>query len=459
MKKIFLHLYILIALAGCQKQNEWLDIKSNKSDVIPNTIQDFQALLDNTSVMNTSFPSIGLISTDNSNPTDATYQAALNTSERNALKWASDIYEGETTGVNDWVNPYRMIEYANVVLEGIQKINPSQQGLAEYDNVKGSAHFFRAVGHYLIAQLYAKPYVKATATNDLGIPLRLSADVNDKVRRSTNQQTYDQIIDDLNKAVQLLPAQSLYKTRPNQSSAYAYLSKVYLAREEYPLALSAVEKSLTLNSTLLNFNTITSTATYPFPTYQTGNPEIKFYALNISYNVATLSNLIVEPTLYDSYLNNDLRRSLFYRVNTNGTKNFRGRYSGSAQTFGGVGNSELFLIKAECQARAGQINDSMTTLNALMVTRFVTGSYIPYSASTETEALTYILNERRKELPFTGNLRWEDLRRLNRDTRFAKTLARTFSSQTYTLPPNDPRYTFPLIPMELIINGYTQNPR
>jgi starch-binding outer membrane protein, SusD/RagB family len=450
---------ILLTIWGCKKQDEWLDKKSNKADVIPNTLQDFQAILDNTGVMNTSFPAIGMISTDNTVVTDATVQAALNTSERNALKWSPDIYEGETTGVSDWVNPYRMIEYANVVLEGIQKIEQTPQNVADYNNVKGSAHFFRGLGFYLIASLYAKPYVKATATSDLGIPIKLSGDVNEKVGRSTIQQTYERITADLSEAVKLLPATSLFKTRPNRASAFGFLAKAYLSMGEYGLCLSAVEESLKLNNTLLNLNTISSTPTYPFPTYQAGNAEIKFYALTISYNVATLSNMLIDPALYNSYSANDLRRTLFYRTNTDGTRNFRGRYSGAAQNFSGLANNELYLIKAECQVRGGQIADGMVTLNALLTTRFVTNTYQPYSSSNETDALMIILSERRKELPFTGNLRWEDLRRLNQDSRFAKTMSKTIGSQTYTLPANDPRYTFPIIPIEIILNGFTQNQR
>jgi tetratricopeptide (TPR) repeat protein len=458
MKKIILLTYILLALAACKKQDEWLDVKSNKSDVIPNTLKDFQALLDNTNVMN-NLPSMGQIGSDNTSPTDAMLQAAGITSERNAILWAPDIYEDEILPLEDWATAYRMVEYSNIVLEGLKKITPTGQNEAEYNNVYGSALFYRGLAFYSIAQLYAKPYVKSTASTDLGIVIRLAADVNEKSVRSTLQQSYDQIISDFTNAAAKLPLTSIYSTRPNRSTTFAYLSKVYLAMEEYPLALINAEESLKINNTLLNYNTITSTATFPFPTYQSGNPEVKFFAYSISYSVQSLSNMVVEPTLYNSYSNNDLRKTLFYRINADGTKNFKGRYTGNAPLFGGLGNNEVYLIKAECQARAGAYGDSMATLNSLLITRWVTGTYVPYSASNENDALNIILNERRKDLPFTGSLRWEDLRRLNRDPRFAKTLTRTIAGKTYSLPPNDPRYTFPIIPIEIAAYGLQQNPR
>ena len=82
-----------------------------------------------------------------------------------------------------------------------------------------------------------------------------------------------------------------------------------------------------------------------------------------------------------------------------------------------------------------------------------------YANRTALTTLTQILTERRKELVHRG-CRWTDLRRLNMDPRFATTLTRTLLGATYTLPPNDSRYTLQ-IPSYIITasNGsITQNP-
>jgi len=69
-----------------------------------------------------------------------------------------------------------------------------------------------------------------------------------------------------------------------------------------------------------------------------------------------------------------------------------------------------------------------------------------------------ILVERRKELVLR-NVRWFDLRRLNKDPRLAKTLLRKLNGQVYQLPPNDPRYT-QYIPQSVIdLSGIEQNIR
>jgi hypothetical protein len=118
----------------------------------------------------------------------------------------------------------------------------------------------------------------------------------------------------------------------------------------------------------------------------------------------------------------------------------------------------LYLIRAECYARAGNISSAMSDLNTLLKTRWVSGTYTDMTATTADEALGKVLIERRKELLMRGQ-RWTDLRRLNKDSRFAVTLQRVINGTTYTLPPNDLRYTL-LIPYNVIqISGIQQNPR
>ena len=116
------------------------------------------------------------------------------------------------------------------------------------------------------------------------------------------------------------------------------------------------------------------------------------------------------------------------------------------------------MIKAECSARAGNVADAMTYLNTLLRKRYVTGTYVDKTAASADEALRIVLTERRKELLMHGQ-RWSDLRRLNKDPRFAKTITRVVKGQTYTLQPNSLQYTLP-IPDDVISQAPTiiQNP-
>jgi hypothetical protein len=125
--------------------------------------------------------------------------------------------------------------------------------------------------------------------------------------------------------------------------------------------------------------------------------------------------------------------------------------------FSGIATDEIHLIKSECLARLGKKVDAMQVLNHLLQFRWKAGAFIPLTAADSDEALSIILRERRKELPFRG-LRWTDLRRLDKEN-LIPTLTRELDGKQYVLPPGDKRYVLP-IPYDIISQtGMPQNPR
>jgi hypothetical protein len=198
---------------------------------------------------------------------------------------------------------------------------------------------------------------------------------------------------------------------------------------------------------------LNSNANYPIQRF---NPEVIFNS-TFSFGIFNASRLIVEPTFLDSYSEGDYRRKVFFKDNPNGTTTYKGSYNSDKNLFGGLATDELYLIRAECNARIGNITTALTDLNHLLKTRWNL-SYKELNADNAEQVLTFILKERRKELVFRG-LRWQDLRRLNKDNRFATTLTRTLNNQIYTLPPNDKKYVFPIDEMELKLSGIQQNDR
>src|SRR5690606_30279770 len=113
------------------------------------------------------------------------------------------------------------------------------------------------------------------------------------------------------------------------------------------------------------------------------------------------------------------------------------------------------------RARQGEVDLAMKDLNALLRTRWrkVNGvsTYVDQSAADASAALKLILTERRKELLLRG-LCWTDLRRLNLEEPFKKTLSRTIDGKTYKLEPGSFRYTFPIPDEILSKSGMKQNP-
>ncbi|HSC36481.1 MAG TPA: RagB/SusD family nutrient uptake outer membrane protein, partial [Chitinophagaceae bacterium] len=92
----------------------------------------------------------------------------------------------------------------------------------------------------------------------------------------------------------------------------------------------------------------------------------------------------------------------------------------------------------------------------LLAKRYTTNGLVPRVAVNAADALSKVLQERRKELLLRG-LRWTDLRRLNRDPAHATTISHAAGGLTYVLAPASV-YTFP-IPDDIIqLSGIAQNP-
>jgi hypothetical protein len=452
MRTILIYMCCLIFLFACNKQEEWLDVKSNRADVTPTTIKDFQALLDNPDIMNDLHPGMPLASADNYYVLSTTWQADASYA-KNVYNWASGDFYLNASSVTDWAGPYITTEYANIALEGLNKIPQTPENLQVWNNCKGSALFYRAYSFFDLVNTFAKPYNATTAATDLAIPLRLTADVNERSVRASVQETYDRIITDLKEALLLLPATPLYQTRPSTFAANALLARAYLAMGDYVNAGLHADKALAGSYKLIDFNTLSTSVSYPMPTFP-NNPEIIFFTRCNSFTLAS-TNAIADSLLVKSYGVNDLRKNFFYTA----VPAFKGSYTTSSGTFGGLAINEQYLIRAEAAARAGNATNAMQDLSTLLAKRWKANTFVALTATSAANALDQVIAERRKELPFTGILRWIDLRRLNSDSRYALTLTRILNNQTYTLPPNDSRYVLPIPDLEIKMSGIQQNPR
>lgn len=440
----------IASLMSCGE--DFLDRKPNKSIVVPTTLDELQALLDNSRVMNVA-PGIGVLGADNIFMEEDGWEGLINPLERNGYLWARDVFEGQQS-CSDWTVPYEQIFYANAVLEQLENVNVSTAEEVRWQQIRGRALFYRAFAFYELAQLFCAPY-HPDAFNGPGIPLRLTADINAPITRATIQETYDRIVQDLEDAVKLLPVLPEVKTRPAQGTAHALLARVFLAMEDYERAEHHAGKALEINATLVDYNTLNAEAARPFTTF---HDEVVFHSSMVTYRYLNSALTYIVPDLMASYDTDDLRRLVFFQDRGNGRYTFKGSYTGNLTKFGGISNNEVYLIRAECRVRNGDVEGALEYLNALLEKRWLTGTFIPVAEDDPEVLLEIVLLERRKELVYRS-LRWTDLRRLNRDVRFATTLTRTLDATEYSIGPGDPRYVYPIPFQEISLSGIAQNER
>ena len=456
--------WLLLILAGglvgsCHKQ-DFLGKNPNSTLIVPSTLSDFQSLLDNDLVMN-QVPALGEISADNYYMGDDLWQIA-GTRVQNAYLWKPDIFVGQGS-VEDWNFPYQQVYYANVVLDGLGKIKTDNSNLATWNDLKGQALFARAFGLFNVAQLFAPVYDVTSADSDPGVPLRLTEDVQAQVVRSTIKQTYNQITGDLRLAAGLLSSKVLmtFVNRSSRPAALAMLARVYLSMRKYDSAMIYADDALSLSLPLLDYNSLNAGAITPFPRQ---NAEILFQAQFVNYSSSNsqvlaygTTSCFADSTLIKSYDSNDLRLVLYYASVGGPGVGLNGSYTGSIFPFGGLATDELYLIRAECKARKGDTGGAADDLNTLLLKRWKTGKFSNLAFSSSKAALDSVLLERRKEMPFR-NVRWSDLRRLNKESASIM-LTRVTNGLIYTLAPIDKRYVLPIPPDVLQLSGIANNPR
>lgn len=449
---------LLTLLSSACKKSAFLDKKPATNILTPTTLADFQKLLDNAVVLNTT-GGLNQLSADDIAVADTDWPSGSAT-ERNAYIWAKDIYGGDL-GIADWNQLYQQVFYANSVLDGLPQAAGSSTVQGVY--IKGQALFIRAFAFYDLARTFCKPYDAGTAATDLGIPLRLKSGIDQIQQRATLQQSFDQIVSDLSAAAALLPAARPVTNldRSSKIAAYALMARIYLDMRNYAMAENYANQALNLYSTLIDYNTVNVGTGNPF---SVTNDEVIYSATQVNRygNFPATANFSlgkIPAGFIGLYAANDLRLKIFFGKLPDGSYYRKvGYYGIGYYPFTGLATDELYLIKAECLARDGQTNAAMDALNQLLVKRYDKSSaYVPLTAASPPAALTIILSERSKELIWRG-IRWYDLRRLNKEGANI-TLNRTLNGITYTLPPNDNRWVMPIPADEISLSGIQQNPR
>ena len=148
---------------------------------------------------------------------------------------------------NVWTAHYQAINTANTVLEAIEKMGTS----AELNACKGEALVARAYAHFVLVNLFSKPYNPNSSSSDLGIPYMLEpeSELNRKYERGTVAEVYAKINADLSAGLPLIN-DSYYQTPKyhfNKKAAYAFAARFYLYYQQWQKALEAANIVLTTN--------------------------------------------------------------------------------------------------------------------------------------------------------------------------------------------------------------------
>ncbi|MFV0553818.1 MAG: RagB/SusD family nutrient uptake outer membrane protein [Mangrovibacterium sp.] len=158
---------------------------------------------------------------------------ALSGSTTDALMYIYN-YKRQDTGYRKqalWTASYKTIVGCNTIIERAEEGQSD-----EIDHMIGQNYFLRGMVYFYLTNVFGRPYNQSPETN-LGVPLKLTTDVNDQPSRSTVKDCYARVISDLKKASSLMSLE-LTASYGTKEAAQALLSRVYLYMEENDLAIT-----------------------------------------------------------------------------------------------------------------------------------------------------------------------------------------------------------------------------
>lgn len=146
-------------------------------------------------------------------------------------------YNNITTSgrVNDiWSSGYKAIVGCNKVIE----LTTEGESL-DSDQLIGENYYLRGYVYFQLVNVFGRPYVQGTS--NLGVPLKLTSDIDDIPDRNTVGEVYDQIVTDLLKAEALM-SQDKINAYATKEAAQALLSRVYLYMGQNDKAIEYADK-------------------------------------------------------------------------------------------------------------------------------------------------------------------------------------------------------------------------
>ncbi|MGI4740345.1 MAG: RagB/SusD family nutrient uptake outer membrane protein [Janthinobacterium lividum] len=376
-----------------------------------------------------------------------------------------------------WTQAYNAINQCNLILANLAAVTD----VGQRTQFEGEANYIRGIMYFELVRLYAQQYTAGGANAQDGVPINLTAvttaeQADTKLARSTVQQVYAQVITDLQAAIQKLPTQNV--TRASKYSAEAMLARVYLQQGNYTDARAMANDVITNSGAAL-----AGTVAAVFANRNSG--ESLFEIQQNDQNNAGTSNdglatyfagysptgdqtvlygrgdIYIQPAFVNLYGTTDVRgtdgnpalttQKLIYVSDGN---NKTGRYRTIKwRTYGQnivvARLAEMYLIRAEADARAGNITSALADVNRIRTRSGAT--------ALTTVTLANVLRERQLELAFEG-FRIHDLKRVNAIVVPAVAATATTPASPAVLA-SDPRLVLPIPQREINNNSLlTQNP-
>jgi hypothetical protein len=354
-----------------------------------------------------------------------------------------------------WTAIYYTINRANNVIEKVPAVQDPKFTQAAKDQIVGEAKFIRALAYFDLARAWGGAQITLKPTTSIqDLP---------KLKRSSQAETYAQVLTDLNEAELLLP-DAVNRIRATKRTVWALKARLYLYTQQWALAEEYATKLIDKTTDYQLLKPYSSWFAGGVTATQESIFELEYSAINPS----TIRAQMQHPTNGGTYryaptdkfvqlLNDPVisggRKALIGSVTQAGTQIWFGNlyYRKDATDPAYIFRiAEMYLIRAEARAHLGNLSDTNGALFDLNQVR--ARAEVPLStAATQADLLLAIENERRVEFAWEAH-RWFDLSRTGRAKTVLEAIDPNLKVEAYEL-----LFPVPISQIQLDPN-LTQNP-
>ncbi|WP_442587666.1 RagB/SusD family nutrient uptake outer membrane protein [Pedobacter sp. AW31-3R] len=449
-RKLFLNtikisaLALLIGFSGCKKFLDVLPVGQK----IPTTFEDYEALIrDEYGNQRTFVTQARLLLNDKFETVANLNYYPLWTANYNWDETANRVTLNNNDESTYYVS-YAGISTSNLIIEHASETTEATD--AQRNELIGQAKVLRAFNYYILANYYADTYEEANAGTKLSVPLILSANIGAPHTQVSIKELYDFMLQDIDQAMPVLKATSATVLHPNLGSANALKARIFLQMGKYTEALAAANEALKYNDKLFDWNAfyaankaqIEEPGVYNNSTSPMGFNFVENYYFRHGESNYAGRESAVRTDRATRFETGDSRFASRWKLRTVGADTYYTSITTGYFNAGGLTTTEVYLIKAECQARLNDVSGAMATLNAVRVTRVFAANYSPLTATTTQQAVKLIQRTKANEM-IMSIVPFADARRLNKDPEYATTRTKTENGKALSLSPGSHLWTMP----------------
>lgn len=332
-----------------------------------------------------------------------------------------------------WNGAFNLIYMCNSAYEGIEKSNNLSAEVK--DQLHGEVLFIRALTHFYLVNLFGDiPYI--TTTDYL---------INKDVTRMPVDQVYEYIIDDLTGAKSMLAEEYISgeRTRANRYVVSALMSRVYLYTQRWQDAIT--ECGILLNSPSIfalesdlsrEFLKESSSAILQLKPKNEGENTEEASVFLFAYGPPL--NMALNPAFVGDFSSQDRRLSAWiteipgeggiwyapYKYHQRENTGVTMEYSIVLRL------AEQYLIRAEARVHTGDLSGARDDIDIVRNRAGLAGT----TATTESELLQAVFDERKFELFTEQGHRWFDLKRSGKAGEVLAAIKTNWESSQILLP-------------------------